>query len=438
MDLIEYIHSLFLRHSLVLTDSRRIEPNGIFFALKGPRFDGNQYALKALEQGAAYAVVDDPSLPVDQRLIRVENVLKTLQDLARYHRRRFLIPIIGITGSNGKTTTKELVAAVMGSHYRTFSTRGNLNNHIGVPLSLLSIQQDAEVAIIEMGANHQREIAALCEIAEPTHGLITNIGKAHLEGFGGIEGVKIGKGELFTFLTQNKGLAFINRDEPELMELSESLPLKLFYGQAEKLTEETDFYEAELLAEYPTVKLAFWSAHQKRIDIHSQLPGKHNFRNMMTAITIGKYFKVPSDKIKEAIEGYRPDNNRSEWRQIGENHFFLDAYNANPTSMRKGLEAFAAMKSSKKVAILGDMLEMGTFSQAEHEDIAQLAQTMDFDHLVLVGPEFSKVTLTEPTLSFVSFNQLQEWYDQQGFQGVTVFLKGSRGIGLERLLDKRK
>ncbi len=436
MDLIEYIHSLFLKHPLVLTDSRRIEPNGIFFALKGPRFDGNQYALDALEQGAAYAVVDDPSLPVDQRLIRVEDVLQTLQDLARYHRRRFLIPIIGITGSNGKTTTKELVAAVMESHYRTFSTRGNLNNHIGVPLSLLSIEQDAEVAIIEMGANHQQEIALLSDIAEPTHGLITNIGKAHLEGFGGIEGVKKGKGELYDFLSQNKGLAFVNRDESELMELSSRLSLKVFYGQTETLTEESDFYEAELLAEYPTIKLAFWSAHQKRIEVHSPLPGIHNFRNIMTAITIGKYFKVPSEKIKAAIEGYQPDNNRSQLKKIGDNQFFLDAYNANPTSMRKGLEAFAAMEGKTKVAILGDMLEMGEYSQKEHQDIAELASSMDFDHLILVGPEFAKVEQAPNRISFTEFDQLRTWYDGQKFQGATVFLKGSRGIGLERLIRK--
>lgn len=436
MDLIEYIHTLYLEHPLILTDSRRIEPGGIFFALKGDRFDGNKYALESLEKGAAYAVVDDPKLPVDARLIRVNEVLKTLQDLARFHRRRFLIPIIAITGSNGKTTTKELVAAVMSSHYSTFSTQGNLNNHIGVPLSLLSIQQDAEVAIIEMGANHQKEIAALCDIAEPTHGLITNIGKAHLEGFGGIEGVKKGKGELYDFLLHNKGLAFVNRDEEALMEMSGKLPLKVYYGATKALTADTNFYEAELIEEYPFVKLAFWSAHQVRIEVESNLPGVHNFRNILTAITIGKYFKVPSEKIKQAIESYQPDNNRSQLKTIGTNQFFLDAYNANPTSMRKALETFAALPGKEKVAILGDMREMGTESRKEHLEIAQFAATLSFKYLVFVGEEFCQLQQDISGLFFLDVEALKGWFLEQDFQGASIFLKGSRGIGLERVLQE--
>ena len=436
MDLIEYIHSLFLNHPKVLTDSRHIEPGGIFFALKGERFDGNQYALDALEKGAAYAVVDDASLPVDQRLIRVDDVLNTLQELARFHRRRFLIPIIAITGSNGKTTTKELVAAVMSSHYSTFATKGNFNNHIGVPLSLLSIQPEAEVAIIEMGANHQKEIAALCEIAEPTHGLITNIGKAHLEGFGGIEGVKKGKGELYDFLAQNKGLAFVNKDEPELMELSERLPLKVFYGATPTLEDDADFFEAELLEEYPSVKLAFWSAHHIKTEVQSQLPGKYNFSNILTAITIGKYFKVPSEKIRLAIEAYSPNNNRSELKKIGANQYFLDAYNANPTSMRKSLEAFAALPGVPKVAILGDMREMGEYSKDEHEQMAQFALSLNFDQLVLVGSEFAQIGTQDGIHFFDDVQALKTWYFDQQFNGASILLKGSRGIALEKLLEE--
>ena len=345
---IDQLYNIYRDHPSVCTDTRKIQAGDLFFALRGERFNGNLFAEKALEMGAAYAVVDDPQLPDHPNLLLVEDTLKTLQDLARHHRRQLEIPIIALTGSNGKTTTKELIAAVMGSHYPLQYTRGNLNNHIGVPLSLLSISSDAEVAIIEMGANHQGEIDQLCHIAEPTHGLITNVGKAHLEGFGGEEGVRKGKSELYRYLADRKGVAFVNLSEPHLLDLSEPVSKRIFYKEDEVCRNSGPFYAVRFVKDEPFVVAEFLGDDGQLIEICSQLIGRYNFNNVMTAIVIGWYFKVPCDKIKKAVEAYTPANNRSQLVNIGSNTLILDAYNANPSSMTQALLTFQAMQGEKK------------------------------------------------------------------------------------------
>lgn len=435
MSPVESLYRSFLQHPVISTDSRKITPGCIFFALKGEHFDGNAFAAAALEAGAAHAVADDPSLPDLPGLIRVDNVLKTLQDLARRHRRQFTIPIIGITGSNGKTTTKELVSAVLASHYKTHFTQGNLNNHIGVPLTLLAMPADTEVAVIEMGANKRGDIAELCDIAEPSHGLITNIGKAHLEGFGGIEGVKLGKSEMYRFLEKTEGVAFLNRDEPFLAGLAKGLKKVIPYGKADRLTGEPGFMEIQLLAEQPFLQVAFLSAAREEVRAFSQLIGLYNFGNIATAIALGKYFKAPAQKIKEAIEAYAPSNLRSQIISKGSNTVVMDAYNANPTSMRNALLTFAAMEASRRVAILGDMLELGEEALSEHQMILNLALEKGFDQVILVGPIFGSLSSPEKTLHFTAQEDLAAWLRRHPFSETHILLKGSRRIGLERLID---
>lgn len=435
MSSIESLYSIFLQHPLVCTDSRKINPGCIFFALRGGTFDGNAFAAAALEAGAAYAVADDPSLPDLPGLIRVENVLKTLQDLARHHRRQFSVPVIGITGSNGKTTTKELVSAVLASHYRTHFTQGNLNNHIGVPLTLLAMPSDTEVAVIEMGANKRGDIAELCDIAEPSHGLITNIGKAHLEGFGGIEGVKLGKSEMYRFLEKTEGVAFLNRDEPFLPDLVKGVKKVISYGKVDRLTGELGLMEIQLLAGQPFLQVAFLSAAREEVRAFSQLIGLYNFGNIATAIALGKYFKVPAQKIREAIEAYAPSNLRSQIIRKGANTVVMDAYNANPTSMRNALLTFAAMEASRRVAILGDMLELGEEALPEHQAILNLALEKGFDQVILVGPIFGNLSLPAKVLHFPAQEELAAWLRQHPFSGTHILLKGSRRIGLERLIE---
>lgn len=435
MSSIESLYNIFLRHPLVCTDSRKITPGCLFFALRGDTFDGNAFAAAALEAGAAHAIADDPSLPNMPGLIRVDNVLKTLQDLARHHRRQFSVPVIGITGSNGKTTTKELVSAVLASHYRTHFTRGNLNNHIGVPLTLLAMPADTEVAVIEMGANKRGDIAELCDIAEPSHGLITNIGKAHLEGFGGIEGVKLGKSEMYRFLEKTEGVVFLNRDEPFLPELAQGVRKVIQYGKTERLTGEPGALEIQLLAGQPFLEVAFLSASQEEVRVYSQLIGLYNFGNIATAIALGKYFKTPAQKIKEAIEAYAPSNLRSQIISKGANTVIMDAYNANPTSMRNALLTFAGMETSQRVAILGDMLELGEAALTEHQMILNLALEKGFEQVILVGPIFGALDKPGRVLHFSTQEELADWLRAHPFAKAHILLKGSRRIGLERLLE---
>lgn len=436
---IEQLYAIYLQADQSLsTDSRSVRAGDLFFALKGANFDGNQFAEAALQAGARLAVVDD--LTVQQasptQTVLVDDALQTLQDLATYHRRQLPIPIIGITGSNGKTSTKELIAAVMKTQYKIHFTAGNLNNHIGVPLTLLQIPLDAEAAIIEMGANHQGEIAALSAIAEPSHGLITNIGKAHLEGFGGLEGVKKGKSELYRYLAKSNGTAFINRDERFLPELAQLVDHQIFYFQSATPSLDEPGYETVLLQEKPLLKIAFLDKDGTLVDAQTKLFGHHNFQNIMTAICIGKYFKVPAGKIKYALEHYISENNRSqmlEWQQGCQ--ILLDAYNANPTSMMASLQHFVDSTSPlRKIAILGDMLELGADSATEHTRIAHFAvERLDGQNVILVGPHFEAVAKTLEIVHFPNTLAMKTWFDTQDWQDTFFFLKGSRGIQLERL-----
>ncbi|MCB0592947.1 MAG: UDP-N-acetylmuramoyl-tripeptide--D-alanyl-D-alanine ligase [Lewinellaceae bacterium] len=428
------LYQLYLKHSKVVIDSRQAEPGSLFFAIKGERFDGNQFAAAALAAGASFAVVDDPAAAQGDRYIVVKDSLSALQELARHHRRQFFIPVIAITGSNGKTTTKELAAAVLGSHYRLHYTRGNLNNHIGVPLTLLAMSPGIEAAIIEMGANHQGEIDFLSRIAEPSHGLITNIGKAHLEGFGGIEGVKKGKSELYRFLAETGGMAFVNRDEPFLEALAAPVKKKVFYRRSEKPSLLERDFEIKLLGTSPFVRAAFIDREEKAYRVNSRLIGAYNFNNIMTAIALGKYFKVPGEKIVQSIEGYVPGNMRSQILERGGNTFILDAYNANPSSMREAILTFATLKNRRRIAILGDMLELGDESRQEHERIAGLAAQQGFDDVVFVGPEFKAAALAHGFRHFANVAELKQWFGAQHFRDCHFLIKGSRGIRLEEVL----
>lgn len=429
---IENLYDIFQQYPNISTDTRKVTEGTLFFALKGGNFDGNQYANQALEKGAAYAVVDDLNLPQNDRFLLVEDVLKTLQDLARFHRRRFGIPLIALTGSNGKTTTKELISSVLSFQYQAHYTKGNFNNHIGVPLTLLAMPKETQVAIIEMGANHIGEIEELCHIAEPTHGLITNIGKAHLEGFGSLEGVKQTKSELYRFLEKNDGVVFINMDEPFLTELAAENSRKVFYKEDSNLDTQVPPKQITFLGADPFVKAAFIDPLGERYEVQTKLIGSYNFPNIMTAIALAKYFRVPPLVIKTSLENYAPTNNRSQIIQQDSNTYILDAYNANPTSMDKALENFAGLTADKKVAILGDMLELGIESQAEHQKVFDKVQHLGFQQVCYVGKEFGKITQTQ---YWETVQDLKQWFIQQNFENTYFLIKGSRGIKLEQVLQ---
>ncbi len=431
---IKELYNKFKDSSGITTDSRKVILNSLFFALKGPSFDGNKFAAKALKEGAAYAIIDDVDYQQGEKYILVENVLSTLQTLANYHRNQFDIPVIAITGSNGKTTTKELLSAVMNTTYNCHFTKGNLNNHIGVPLTLLQLSSKHEVAIIEMGANHVGEIADLCQIAAPTHGIITNIGKAHLEGFGGLEGVKKGKSELYKYLMTNSGLVFINKDEPFLSGLAEKNVKKVFYCQSDNPELENDPYEVKLLNTKPFVEVSFLDKKGEMEKVNSQLIGRYNFNNIMTAVAIGKYFKVAVKRIKLAIEGYLPQNNRSQIVEINKNRIILDAYNANPISMKMALENLGE-STRRRGAIIGDMLELGDFSKEEHEKILLQARGLNLDFLFLVGNEFAGFPLLESEKHYFKVNDLKEVFGFSQVENMSILVKGSRSIGLEKILE---
>ncbi|MCC7246392.1 MAG: UDP-N-acetylmuramoyl-tripeptide--D-alanyl-D-alanine ligase [Saprospiraceae bacterium] len=432
------LYDIYLKHPVVSTDSRLLPENCIFFALRGANFDGHQYVQKALESGAAKAVIDDPSFQFNDRCLLVPDVLKALQDLAQWHRRQFEIPVIGIGGSNGKTTTKELVSAVLSNHYACHFTKGNLNNHIGVPLTLLAMPADTEVAIIEMGTNQPGDVAQLCDIAQPTHGLITNIGKEHLEGFGNLEGVKKAEAELFDYLRRHGGAAFVNLSEKYLKSMSRGVAHRVHYNEAERPGSGSNgSIDVQLLAEMPFVRVAFTcDENRPPIEVNTRLYGRHNFNNIMTAIALGIYFKVPGDKIKSALENYIPSNNRSQLLQRGEATILLDAYNANPSSMRPALQSLAAMPAGRRIAILGDMRELGHESLAEHESLLRFANRLGLDQIVLVGPEFARTKgLKNKALRFNTTAEAKtRWFDLQDFGQSHILIKGSRGIGLEKLL----
>ena len=421
------LYQIYLQHPQVFTDSRKVVQGGMFFALKGGRFDGNKFAVQSLEQGAAYAVIDDPTLQQHSNCIWVPDVLTMLQDLARHHRRQFDIPVLGITGSNGKTTTKELVSRVIATGFRLHFTPGNFNNHIGVPLTLLSMPLDTTFAVIEMGANHQGEIDQLCKIAEPNCGMITNIGKAHLEGFGGIEGVKKGKSELYRFLAKHKGVVFINRDERFLEDLAAPIEKKIFYNQQSMQGE----LGITLLATEPFIKFQLEGCQP--VDTH--LMGGYNFNNILSAISIGLYFQLPPQQIVDAIATYLPQNNRSEIKVIQGASFVLDAYNANPTSVRHALTTFSQLNDQPKWVILGEMLELGEYSQLEHSQILELAESLQFEKIITVGEAFKLENHPPNILHFEDAKDTGAWLSKQSIQDKWILLKGSRGNRLESILS---
>jgi UDP-N-acetylmuramoyl-tripeptide--D-alanyl-D-alanine ligase len=406
----------------VETDTRKLREGCIFFALSGENFNGNTFAQQALDKGAAYAVIDDRMYAVNDKCIVVDNVLHTLQHLAKYHRLQFSVPFIAITGSNGKTTTKELIAAVLRTMFVTYATEGNLNNHIGVPLTLLKIKSDAQMAIIEMGANHQKEIASYCEIALPDFGLITNCGKAHIEGFGGIEGVRKGKGELFDYLRVNDGTVFRNTDLDYLEEMAKGIGEQVTYGSA----------DAKYIGR-PVMKDVFLSIAIGADTIDTNLVGDYNFPNAMAAIAIGLYFGVSIEDIKKALAAYNPDNNRSQWLQRGSNKIILDAYNANPTSMRAAIANFAETKLPNKLLWIGGMKEMGPEELNEHKELVAFIAQYQWDNVVLVGKEFKG--LQNGYTWFDTSAEAAEYVKAHQPKDSSILIKGSRGSKMEVLLE---
>jgi UDP-N-acetylmuramoyl-tripeptide--D-alanyl-D-alanine ligase len=479
---IERLYQLFLQHSSIQTDTRQLKDGDLFFALKGPNFNGNRFALSALERGAAYAVIDEappaqpsgsgasaapqPATALSERLILVDDVLATLQALALHHRRQFDIPFIAITGSNGKTTTKELVHAVLASTYTTYTTVGNLNNHIGVPLTLLSIKKDAQFAVIEMGANHQKEIESYCQYTLPTHGIITNAGKAHLEGFGGSEGVKKGKGELYAFLQEHEGTAFVMWDYDYLREMSKGIPHIVRYGTADAdITGVADQPSGSVdqgasagagLMEHGAPAGSFLRVRitggAATGTIATQLVGDYNLPNVLVAVAVGKYFGVPDERIRRSIEAYTPSNSRSQLIRRDGNHIILDAYNANPSSMKAAIENFARMDAagtgasrtavgagsaaaaapSHKILVLGAMAELGEESLEEHRQIVELIGKYPWQQVLLVGGDFLRTS--HPYLSFKNSREAGDWLRQARLSDTWLLIKGSRSMKMEEVL----
>lgn len=412
---IQKLHQIHLLHNGICTDTRKVKKGNLFFALKGNNFNANQFAEHALQKGCSYAIIDEANFQKDERYIVVENVLKTLQELASYHRKQLNCPVIGITGTNGKTTTKELITAVLRKGLKTHSTQGNLNNHIGVPLTLLSTPLNAEMLIVEMGANHPKEIASLSDIAQPSYGIITNIGKAHLEGFGGYQGVIETKKELYDYLLKNENTVFVNQNDQLLMELSEEQN-RILYGE-----------EAKSYLANPFATITF-----KGERVQSRLVGSYNCSNISAACAIGDFFKISITEIKEAIANYTPTNNRSQIKKTAQgNILILDAYNANPSSVTVAIESFNKMIGESKVVILGDMLELGEDAITEHQNIIQQLEKGDYNKVLLVGEYFSKCK--HSFRAFENTESLARWLENQPLKNRNILLKGSRGIQLESL-----
>lgn len=423
---IKELYKTFIKHPNVVTDTRKVIKNSIFFALKGDNFDGNKFAEQAINEGCNFAVIDNADYKKNDNFIVVEDVLTTLQKLAKHHREQLKIPVIGITGSNGKTTTKELIKSVLSEKYKCYATYGNLNNHIGVPLSLLSVNKTHEIAIIEMGANHQKEIEFLCKLSQPDYGLITNIGKAHLEGFGGIEGVKKGKTELYQYLINNNKKAFINKDDNNLNEYITKIN-SITFGKAND-----NFCTISLTSIEPTLKVNY-KAQQNEGEITSHLIGEYNFNNIAVAITIGSYFKLTNSQIKQGIESYIPQNSRSQIIKTSKNEIILDAYNANPTSMDAALKNLNRTKANNKFAVLGDMLELGNESEQEHKAIIDLLATLNIN-AILVGKEFSKINQSK-FKTFATAEEAKTFLKNEKISNTLILIKGSRGIKLENVLE---
>ncbi len=426
---IKDIYSLFQESPLVSTDTRNIIPGSLFFALKGNNFDGNKFAIEALEKGAKYAIIDDEGLKNQKKCIFVHDTLKTLQDLATLHRKKLNIPIIAITGSNGKTTTKELVYSVLSTKYNVIATKGNLNNHIGVPLSLLNLTQETEIAIIEMGANHQGEIELLCKIALPDLGLITNVGKAHIEGFGSFEGIVKTKTELYRHLSNNNGTIFCNsKNERLLIECNSTQVKKITFGS------EQDNVWGQILDSNPFLSII---AHinNVNIEIQTNLIGSYNCENIVAALCIGHFFKVDIPLMVDKIKNYQPTNMRSQYVKTTRNKIVLDAYNANPTSLILALKNFQELKAGKKVVILGDMLELGETEDTEHKNIIELITKYKFDDVVVVGQRFQRASKNLISNTFLNVKELTDSGILRNYSDFNILIKGSRGIGLEKIVE---
>jgi UDP-N-acetylmuramoyl-tripeptide--D-alanyl-D-alanine ligase len=423
---IEQLYSIYEQHRSVQTDTRKLKANDIFFALKGGNFNGNEFAARALEMGAAFAVVDEAAyFTVPDRMMLVDDALTALQQLALHHRKQLNIPFLAITGTNGKTTTKELINAALSAGLKTYATIGNLNNHIGVPLTILSILPGVEIAVVEMGANHQKEIAGYCEIALPTHGIITNIGKAHLEGFGSEEGVKKAKGELYDFLRANNGTVFVCNDYGYLLEMAQGIPEIITYGSSEA------DYTGEAIADSAFLAVEVRGSSQVGF-IQTQLVGAYNFPNVMAAVAVASHFNVPETAIAPAIAHYTPSNNRSQVIKQGSNTIIMDAYNANPSSMRAAIENFAGIQADKKVLLLGAMMELGTDSVKEHQELVNLLERTHWEAVVLVGGDFKKAT--HPYIFLENATEAGKWLQQQQYQDTHILIKGSRSTGMEKVL----
>lgn len=424
---IKDIYSLFLQNPSICTDTRKINKGDIFFALKGESFNGNKFADKAIKEGCSFAIIDEEEYKTSEKHIIVKNVLTCLQELASYHRDQIKIPIIGITGTNGKTTTKELIRSVLQTKFNTYATEGNFNNHIGVPLSLLSINSKHEIAVIEMGANHQHEIAELANIAKPNFGIITNIGKAHLEGFGSFENLKNTKKELYDYIEAHKGLLFVNSDNDLLSDMSSNIR-KFTYGSNKadskaKYTQAAPFLVMELISP------------KGLLYVKTKLIGGYNYENALAAASIGRYFKIDDLEIKKALETYTPSNNRSQLKKTKRNTLILDAYNANPTSMKASILNFKEIKDKNKAIILGDMLELGDESNKEHELIIKLFKDNNLGKIFLVGPIFFKQDCSSYVKKFEKTEELIKFLKDEPLDNHTILIKGSRGIKLEDCID---
>ncbi|TAF45463.1 MAG: UDP-N-acetylmuramoyl-tripeptide--D-alanyl-D-alanine ligase [Sphingobacteriales bacterium] len=429
--LIPELYNIFLKHPKVITDTRKITKGAIFFALKGDNFNGNSFASQALSEGASFAIIDEAQYAQNDNYILVNNVLSTLQQLASYHRQQLNFPVIGLTGSNGKTTTKELINSVLSQKFKTSATLGNLNNHIGIPLSLLSIPCDTQIAIIEMGANHQKEIEMLSNICQPTHGLITNVGKAHLEGFGGFEGVKKGKGELYNYLEKAGATVFINNDNPHLIEMMGNKVFKqtITYG-----TQANNFLQGELLSNNPFLKVK-WQSASFTSSVQSHLTGSYNFDNLLVAIAMGVYFGLAADEINAGIQNYMPENNRSQILKTNKNTLISDYYNANPSSMLAAIQNLKELAAPKKIAILGDMFELGDATEAEHQHIIEAAMACNFDECIFIGVQFVNASKSAKAIFFNTTKQAQNYLQTNPLHDALILLKGSRGMQLETLVN---
>jgi UDP-N-acetylmuramoyl-tripeptide--D-alanyl-D-alanine ligase len=432
------LYQIFLQHPIICTDSRNCTEGSLFFAIRGQNFNANAFALSALENGCAFAVVDEAEFAIDERFILVDNVLETLQQLATYHRNQLKTRIIGITGTNGKTTTKDLIASVLGEKYTVHYTQGNLNNHLGVPLTLLQLKPEHQMAVVEMGANHPGEIKALCEIAQPDYGIITNVGKAHLEGFGSFEGVKKAKAELYKYIFAHGKAIFINKDNENLVEMATKAGFELdkatvrdyslnpknwvcyIYG---RVTGCSRFLEMEC-----TIDLV------DKFNVNTKLIGAYNAENVLAAVAIGEFFGLDTKEIKKGLEKYVPQNNRSQLIVNKYNTLVVDAYNANPSSMRAAILNFAQMESDQKTLILGDMLELGEQSATEHQNIVELLQQNNLDNVILVGKDFMKTQ--NPFLCFEDVSELTDYLERYPIRNNSILIKGSRGIKLENVLPK--